>query len=894
MARWGILACMVLAVVLARAAEETPAPTDLTATLRFSFEDIAALPSRLTIYNQHDDAARATYTCCRPDQEREILKALEANAAFLHRYPLSSYSDDTLMHNLRLDQVRGNFRHALESMITLLDDYPDSDLADDAAWQLGLYYARDKDYPRAADVFERLVRTWPESNYADDALFQLAMMRKQMEDPEGAFAAFDELAKRYPKSDYGPRALCQMAARFMEVENYEECIAVCEELIDRYPMADCVDDAQFRIAESLRHLGDLRGALDAYVYLIENLTGSSLTNAAMREANTIINTLRRRNERVGIEPYDTENFDPGKDAQELWEYANHLENYNRFAEAIDAYKQFLEDFPGSDNYDDALFRIGLCYQKMDILFQEVNKAKGPEDLLRLKDQWEDATGAYGTRPQPGAFRAVGDAVEAFAMLANNFIGSPLRDDAVYEITRTFVDYGERAEKVTADEAYGLQQILINFPGSDYEFEALARLLRFYSNPANYEDAASLYPEISAAYPEIFPVGLERDKAAFLEFTGLCAQRAMFAWEEEHVHHIPYRFTLYDLRPFADYFQAAMAMEDGLYDTAVKLLRPVAGMPTHDLHGPALWLIGNCYARLGNEKEARRAWEALAQMHPDEGLADDAQVFLAALGQERPAFSLPGDLPLPPDNMDVQVLEHVSVLCPWTVSATMRAYNLPNIWERSQAILEDWTGVRPSQRPVIYVSIAGGSAAGYPIRLCACRIKDPPDWAAGFAELAAVQLREACGENVAKLPALVQGMAKFTAASLQYDLVTETRDAIGSAAAVVLPQQDVINTREAAVKAFDEFVRAGSDVNQLNADVVCGLLFKLLDVQGLAKDRLIDREPYRPLFAALKAAAEKMPPEQALLVAVDKAFGGQARGHLEGWRLASAERLSRAH
>ncbi|MCX7597263.1 MAG: hypothetical protein N2512_00120, partial [Armatimonadetes bacterium] len=331
----------------------------------------------------------------------------------------------------------------------------------------------------------------------------------------------------------------------------------------------------------------------------------------------------------------------------------------------------------------------------------------------------------------------------------------------------------------------------------------------------------------------------------------------------------------------------------LYETAVKLLRPVASMPTHDLHGPALGLIGNCHARLGNDKEARKAWEALAQMHPDGGLADGAHLFLASLGQEEPLAALPGDLPLPPANMYVQVLDRVTVLCPWTVSATMRAYNLPNIWERSQAILEDWTGVKPGQQPVIYISISGGSSAGYPIRLCACRIKDPPDWAAGFAELAAVQLREACGENIARLPALVQGIARFTAASLQYDLVTETRDAIGSAAAVVLPQQDVINTREAAVRAFDEFVREGSDINKLNADVVCGLLFKLLDVQGLAKDRLIDREPYRPLFAALKAAAEEMSPEQALLVAVDKAFGGQARGHLEGWRLAAAERLSQA-
>jgi len=880
-----------VAVTISALATADTTPFSLSSTLRLSFEDIALLPSRLTIYNQHDDAARATYTCCKPDQEKEILKALAANAAFLHRYPFTSFSDDTYMHDLRLDQVRRNFRHGLESVLGLLENFPDSDLADDAAWQLAKFYRRDKDHAAAVEVLRELVRRWPNSTYADDALFALAMELQQLDDPDGAFAAFDELAHRYPASDFAPMALCRMAERFMQVQNYEAAIAVSEELLRRYPMSDCVDNCQFRIAEALRHMGDLRGALAAYVDLIERLPGSSLTNRAMREVNTIIRTLRRRGERVPYEPYNPQAWDPGREAKDMWEYANHLENYHRFAEAVAVYRQFLNQFPGSDWYDDAMYRIGLCYQKMDILLQEVNKAQGPEDLLRLQAQWEDATGAYGTRPTPGQFRAVDDAVSAFALLANNFIGSPLRDDAVYQISRTFVDYGERREKVTPDEAYALQQLILNFPGSEYEFEALARLMRFYATPKYWDEARQLYPELSAALPEIFPRGLEKNKAAFYEFMKMCAKRTSFAWFESHEHHIPYSFTLADLAPFSAYFQAAMAMEDGLYKTAIRLLTPLTRMTTHDMHGPALWLIGNCYARLGKEKQARKAWQELVRVHPDEGLADDAEMFMAMLGQPLQVPAVAGDLPLPPENMDVQVLEHVAVCCPWTVSATMRAYNLPNIWNQAQAILEDWMGGKPPEKPVVYVAISGGSRPGQPIRLCACKIKDPPDWGAGFAELAYCQLVTACGKDVAKFKPLVEGIAQFTATSLQYDLVTETRDAIGSAAAVALPQEDVIKTRERAVQAFDEFVRMGADLEKLDKDVICGMLFKLLDVQGLAKDRLVDREPYRPLFAALKECMGKMAPAKAFVVALDRTFGGEARAHLKRWQLPLAEKLS---
>jgi TolA-binding protein len=890
MARRVVLVAACLAtVVLAAAADETP--FEIASTLKPSFEDLASLPSRLTIYNLHDDAARATYTCCRPDQEKEILRALEANAAFLHRYPLSSFSDDTLLHNVRLDQVRGNFRHGLQSALELVQRYPDSDLADDAAWLVIQYYIQDKDHEAAVAAMRAFLDRWPESVWADDVLFALGGELQELEDPEGAFAAFDALAHKYPKSEHAPAALCRMAKRFLEVQNYPQVIAVSEELLARYPMSDCVDDAQYRIAEALRHMGDLRGALQAYVDLIERLPGSGLANAAMREANTLINTLRRRGEAVPFQPYDPEAFDPAKEAKDAWEYACHLMNYRRFAEAIAAFREFLDRFPGSDWYDDALYNIGLCYQQQDVLFQEINKAKGPEDLLRLKDQWEDATGAYGTKPTPGQLRAVEDAVGAFALLANCFLGSPLRDEAVYQIARTYVDYGERAARVTPEEAYALQQLLLNFPGSRHEFEALTRLLRFYATPEYWEKARELYGELAAALPAIFPPGLERDKNAFYEFMSLCARHAQFAWMEEHEHHIPYAFTLADLRPYADYYKAAMAMEDGLYQTAAKLLQPLAHMPTHDLHGPALWLLGNCYARLGDEKQARGAWEELARAHPEEGLADDAQMFLAALGSQPALPQLPADLPLPPEGMDYQVLEHVVVFCPWTVSALMRAYNLPNIWSQAQAILEDWTATKPSEKPIVYVSISGGSAPGRPIRLCACRIKDPPDWAAGFAELAANQLAAACGRKLADCPAVLEGLARFAAASLQYDLVTETRDAIGSAAAVVLPQEDVLRTREQAVKAFDEFIRTGAEADKLSADVVCGLLFKLLDVQGLSKERLIDREPYRPLFGELARISPELAGPCAFLAALDRAFGGQARPHLKNWQLLPEERIS---
>ncbi|MBC7287562.1 MAG: hypothetical protein H5T86_05845 [Armatimonadetes bacterium] len=155
----------------------------------------------------------------------------------------------------------------------------------------------------------------------------------------------------------------------------------------------------------------------------------------------------------------------------------------------------------------------------------------------------------------------------------------------------------------------------------------------------------------------------------------------------------------------------------------------------------------------------------------------------------------------------------------------------------------------------------------------------------------MQLEQACGPKLANADQIASGIARFAAASLQYDLVTETRDAIGSAAAVALPQEDVIRTRDNAVKAFDEFVRTGSDLKNLTSDVVCGMMFKLLDVQGLSKDRLIDREPFRPLFSELQKLPDKADPK-TFLVALDRAFGGEAGKYLRDWHLPLEGQVSR--
>lgn len=860
---------------------------DIGKALAPTFSDIALLPTRLTYYNLHDDSARATYTCCKPSQEVEIAKALAANAAFLERFPNTDYSDDTCMHNARVNSVRKNFRCMVEALEMLITKFPDSDLADDAAWRVAQAYMSDKDHDAAIEVLNILVTRYPNSGWADDALFSLSTELKAVGNEPEAVRALRDLAYKYPDSDYCAGALNALAASYQAEEDYASAMRASQDLLRRYPCADCADEAQMRIAEALRLQGNIPQAMYAYTDLVDKFYGSGLTNQAMREYNTLLTNLRKTGGRINGNLYQVTEQDPGKDAQDLFDLAMHHQNYREYAAAIDDYRQFANKFPGSDNYDDALFNIGYCYQQMNILFEDINKAKGPEDLFKVKDEYRAATGANSI--PGGKLGAIKSATDAFGVVVDKLYGSPLRDDALYEMAKSFEDSAK-----PDDEAATYQELIINFAGSDKEFEALWRMMKWYANPSNWEAASASYPRLAKAFPRIFPPLLVNNKDAFYTLMGGYSRHVNFAWFESFDHHIPYDFTINDLEYDAAFYVGAMLIDVGKPVEGMQRLRPLLQMPTNDYCAPAIWLTAQAQQKLGNRDAAAGLYQRLATEFNWSGLADDAEMALKSLDQ--PDGSVSAAVALVKDkygkdvsNFDCYPGSQVIVFAPHVVSARMREYNMPNVWENAAALMADWTGVTLEGKPIICVDQAGGTRDNF-IQVAAAGIADPPQWSLGLEPMAACYVGAACHGKLGGVePAFSSGLARFAAASLQYDLVTETRDAIGSAAAVALPQEEVIRTRESSLAALEEYVRLQKKLGDVTPEVACGMLFSLLDTKGYSKNKLVDREPYRDLFAALKkgdAGGAKCLP-----TILGDCLGGGLDQILDKWNLADGQRVS---
>lgn len=890
----GLLLVVLCLGAMAEEAGETSATPggafDLAAVIGASFSDIARMPTRLTMFNQHDDAAKATYICCRPDQEEDIARALKANAAFLTTYGASDYADDTLMHNARINGVRRHFRGEIEAYNALISHFPQSDLADDACWGLAQMHARDKARPQSIAALAELVKAYPDSTWADDSLGLLAKQYKELDNAPAALGALETLVAKYPASDHSPPAWFGIAKEYQSKGSYAAAIDALLELQRRYPFSDFTDDAQFAIGNCFRAAQEDQAALEAYEFIIHNMPGSSFTKPAMREANTLCKRFAGPTGRRGArtDAYDMNMACPCQAATDLYDRAAHFQRYRMYKDAAAGYMQFARQYPGHDRFDDAIYNLGICYQELNMLFAEVNKARGPDDLFRLKVEWEDALGSKARMPENAKLSAVSDAASAFEHVAYRLIGSPLRDDALYELARTYEDSGRPVE-----EALTYQQLVINFPGSPHEMEALTRTMRYYADPKNYPACLKAYALLAKSYPTIFPKKLGEAKDDFLTVMGLYRKHTDFAWDEYHVHHIPYRFTLGDLQQDANFYLAALEMRRGNFTAACNLLKPLTKMLTSDFCAPARFLMARAYEERGKTGSAQALYEKLIAEQAHSGLADDARVRLARLkspvdvsSYAEAAVSEFGDA----GHMDCWVGKETVVFAPWIVTAKMRQYNLPNVWEQARVSLGEWTGNKPTEKLVIVLDEMGRRGGpGNPLRLSARQVTDPPRWGMGFYEMAASAVSSGRGAQfVAQQPAIAEGLARFAAGSMQMALVSETRDAVGSAVAVMLPNQEIIDARKRALDALQEYVRETPEAEKLTSEIVCGMLFTLLDRHGQSKQGLANWEPYSRVFSVWNDEGVPLGTEdeccKAFVRGLSEAFGTDLTPQFQEWGL----------
>ncbi len=208
----------------------------------------------------------------------------------------------------------------------------------------------------------------------------------------GHQTADDEWAELPPAEDLYADGLAELDGGrqlwFLDTTDYETAIGHFQDIIDNYPYSDYAVLAELRIADAYFQQGLYEEALSYYQdfadlhpdnervpYTIYRaaLCHVERTQDSLRDQTATLQALAQLERLLNEHPFSAE----AQEAETLWKDMRTLlaENVMDIADfylareewqsAADRYRSVLNDYPGLGLDAEALYKLGLCYTKMD-------------------------------------------------------------------------------------------------------------------------------------------------------------------------------------------------------------------------------------------------------------------------------------------------------------------------------------------------------------------------------------------------------------------------------------------------------------------------------------------------------------------------------------------------
>ncbi len=346
--------------------------------------------------------------------------------------------------------------------------------------------------------------------------------------------------------------------------------------------------------------------------------------------------------------------------------AHLLFNQKQYAEAAEAYEQFIRDFPDDPGSLLAHYQAGLCYLRLDRNGDAVDRweaivAKNPSAKIAER-VWMRAADLY--------FRAESydDARRCYAALLEHFPGSSAAGLSMLRMAHCDYNEGRDAEaldgysgviasfpntSVAREAERGIEMALYRLGQRDDSVEVLAELVDRYPTSsfaaeAQFEIATRLYQEkrFAEAADEFrrvvsqFPGYAAADRAHFLMADAYAesgaGQDARSGYEQ-----FLFLFPDSELRPTVRFRLGSLRFDEGDYmRAAVDFTSVLDSQAEPETQAAARYNLGLCQRMLGETEQARATLESLrADPQTDKTRATEAAYQLGLLHENDGRYEL---------------------------------------------------------------------------------------------------------------------------------------------------------------------------------------------------------------------------------------------------------------
>jgi TolA-binding protein len=495
---------------------------------------------------------------------------------------------------------------------------PGSDVGARAQFLLGELKVAADDYNGAILEFNRVLTSYFDQNVAASAQYRLGRCYDALDRQRDATSSYEAVVSGYPLEPEAPAAAYLAGAGLLAMGKPHLAVPYFQLVLDRYASNEDSDgtivfaspshqelvEASLCLLELSYHrtgdLGQLSGAPHlmlqktppsqstwrAYALLIdadalaaqgqyqkareslESLFGEFPQHPASSSAKQLLawTYAQQGEEDLAISTSEemlasrTNGSDTGQLANAFLNVAHVRFNQGQYAQASDAYEEFLIRYPSHKNKNFALYQAGLCYLRLDRAGDAVDRW---EAIVRLNPDLEIAEKAWA-RAGDLYFQAeqYTEAQRCYRGLLENFGGSTAASLGLLRIAQC--DYNAGRD---ADALAGYSEVVNRYPGGPMSAEAVRgiemALYRLGQQDGGVEQLAQLV--------ELYPTSSFAADAQF--------QIAKKKYEQEQ------------------YMDAADAFR-----------RVVSQFPGFSAADRAQFLMGDAYAMANNEAQAQQSFE----------------------------------------------------------------------------------------------------------------------------------------------------------------------------------------------------------------------------------------------------------------------------------------------
>lgn len=419
------------------------------------------------------------------------------------------------MYMLGIAQYKqGNFREAVSALskVTATSD----SLAQNAYLHIGLSYAQYGDKTQARMAFRNAANANFDDRIKEEADYNYVLAVYEDAAPFGeAVKAFENFIETYPNTKHADDIYGYLADIYMTEKDYKTAYESLKKVKSVNPKIKAAkENVLFQLGTAEFAAKNYRGALDYFTLSIAEFTQESFSaQAFLWRGETYYRLGDYANARNDLQAFLNKN--QKKSAVELqktyYTMAYCYYEEEKFGEAIGWYQKYADTQKRHDGrlYCDALNRIGDCY----FYSRDFEKAKTYYQKAATESPRYGDYAAFQNAFILGIQKKYADKVAALEQLLANYPRSDYADDAMYEIGRSYVLMEAHEQAIVA-----YNRVIAQFPHTAVARKASLEIGMIYANNGDNDNAIAAYKEVVNNYPssEEAKVAIESMQAIYVD------------------------------------------------------------------------------------------------------------------------------------------------------------------------------------------------------------------------------------------------------------------------------------------------------------------------------------------------------------------------------------------